>query len=135
MKIRGRIRRGFTGSGASSDIAFLLIIYFIVIAGFNGGKGFLMSLPGDSPRFIPGEDILRFELDEAGDMVYRGEKREAAFAAGEIKRALAGNPNMAVLLTIDPRSPWQGVVAFVEMAQDLHIDSFSFTIKKEGSPR
>ncbi|MDR2314493.1 MAG: biopolymer transporter ExbD [Spirochaetaceae bacterium] len=131
MKLKGRIRRSFNDSGASSDIAFLLIIYFIVIAGFNVNKGFLMNLPAkDSTRLILREDLLRFELNALGEIVYQDQIRDGAFAAGEIRSAAAANPNIAVLLTIDPRSPWQRVVSFVELAQDLKIDSFSFTLKK-----
>jgi biopolymer transport protein ExbD len=134
MKLKRRVRQGFNDSSASSDIAFLLIIYFIVIAGFNINKGFLMNLPAkDSTRLILRDDLLRFELDAAGEIVYQNQTRDLAFAAGEIRSAAAANPNTAVLLTIDPRSPWQKVVAFVELAQDLKIDSFSFSMKKDGA--
>jgi biopolymer transport protein ExbD len=135
MKIKRRTRRTFNDSSASSDIAFLLIIYFIVIAGFNVNKGFLMNLPAkDSARLILRGDLLRFELNAAGEIVYQNQIRDDAFAAGEIRSAAAANPNTAVILTIDPQSPWQRVVSFVELAQDLKIDSFSFTMKKEDPP-
>jgi biopolymer transport protein ExbD len=135
MKLKGRTRRGFNDSGASSDIAFLLIIYFIVIAGFNVNRGFLMNLPAkDSTRFILREDLLRFELNALGEIVYQDRIRDMAFAAGEIRSAAAANPNLAVILTIDPQAPWQRVVSFVELAQDLRIDSFSFTLKKGDAP-
>jgi biopolymer transport protein ExbD len=134
MKLKRRVRQGFNDSSASSDIAFLLIIYFIVIAGFNVNKGFLMNLPAkDSTRMILRDDLLRFELNAAGEIVYLNETRDLSFAAGEIRRAAAANPNTAVILTIDPQSPWQRVVAFVELAQDLEIDSFSFSMKKDGA--
>lgn len=135
MKLKRRFRQGFNDSSASSDIAFLLIIYFIVIAGFNVNKGFLMNLPAkDSARLILRDDLLRFELNAAGELIYQEEARDFSFAAGEIRRAAAANPNTAVILTIDPQSPWQNVVAFVELAQDLKIDSFSFAMKKDGTP-
>ncbi|MDR0624150.1 MAG: biopolymer transporter ExbD [Treponema sp.] len=134
MKLKRRIRRGFNDSSASSDIAFLLIIYFIVIAGFNINKGFLMNLPAkDSTRLILRDDLLRFDLNAAGEIIYQNQIRDMAFAAGEIRSAAAANPNTAVILTIDPLSPWQRVVSFVELAQDLKIDSFSFTMKKEDA--
>jgi biopolymer transport protein ExbD len=132
MRLKRRTRRGFSDSSASSDIAFLLIIYFIVIAGFNINKGFLMNLPAkDSTRLILRDDLLRFELDAAGEIVYQNQIRDISFAAGEIRSAVAANPNTAVILTIDPQSSWQKVVSFVELAQDLKIDSFSFTMKKD----
>jgi biopolymer transport protein ExbD len=134
MRIKRQVRRGFNDSSASSDIAFLLIIYFIVIAGFNINKGFLMNLPAkDSRRMILRDDLLRFDLNAAGEVIYQDQVRDFSFAAGEIRRAAAVNPNAAVILTIDPQSPWQKVVAFVELAQDLKIDSFSFSMKKDGT--
>jgi biopolymer transport protein ExbD len=134
--MRLKRRKGGGGdSGASSDIAFLLIIYFIVIAGFNINKGFLMNLPAkDSQRLILKEDLLRFELDAQGAVLYRGESMDRASAEREIRRAAAGHPNLAVVLAVHPRSPWQELVSFVELAQRLEIESFSFSLKKEGAP-
>lgn len=123
----------FGESSASSDIAFLLIIYFIVIAGFNINKGFLMNLPAkDSTRLILKEDLLRFELDQAGAIHLRGGVVDRAAAEQEIRAALGANPNLAVLLSVAPDAPWQQVVSFVELAQKLQVDSFSFTMQEEG---
>jgi biopolymer transport protein ExbD len=73
MIIRRRKRRGYGDSGASSDLAFLLIIYFIVIAGFNVNKGFLLTLPAkDSQRLIQRDELLRFNLDSGGALSSRG---------------------------------------------------------------
>ena len=132
MKLPRKKRPGADGSSASSDIAFLLIIYFIVIAGFNVNKGFLMNLPAkDSSRLILKEDLLRFELDDAGSIIFQGNTVGRAEAEQAIKAGISGNPNIAVILTISPKAPWQQVVSFVESAQKLQIDSFSFTMKEE----
>jgi biopolymer transport protein ExbD len=131
MSWRSKKRAGFADSSASSDIAFLLIIYFIVIAGFNINKGFLMYLPAkDSTRTIKREDLLRFELDDTGQILYRG----AVIAPNETERAIqsavASNANMAVVLAISPFTPWQHVVSFVEIAQKLKVEAFSFSMKE-----
>jgi biopolymer transport protein ExbD len=132
VKLARRKRRGFDDSSASSDVAFLLIIYFIVIAGFNVNKGFLMNLPAkDSTRLILKEDLLRFELDDWGHILYQGEVRSVIEAEGTIRSAVSANPNIAVLLTVSPGAPWQQVVSFVELAQKLSVDSFSFTMKED----
>jgi biopolymer transport protein ExbD len=128
-------RSGGTGfdSGASSDIAFLLIIYFIVIAGFNINRGFLMNLPEkDSTRFILKDDLLRFELDSTGAFFYRGQAADTAAAEKIIRAAAAARPNLALVLSVDPEAPWQRVVSFVETAQKTGVDSFSFTMKGNG---
>jgi len=132
MKFK-RQKNVFQDSSASSDIAFLLIIYFIVIAGFNVNKGFLMNLPAkDSSRLILRDDLLRFEMDTEGNVVYEGEVIQIPRAKTIIQTAQKNNPDIAVIITIDGQARWQNVVNFVELAQDMKIDSFSFSMKKEN---
>lgn len=131
MKLNRRKKPGFADSSAASDIAFLLIIYFIVIAGFNINKGFLINLPAkDSTRLILKDDLLRFEMDGNGDLNHDEALIGLTAAEHLIKAAQTVNPNIAVMLSIDPAAKWQQVVEFVELAQDLKIDSFSFSMKK-----
>jgi biopolymer transport protein ExbD len=138
MRLNRRRKLPFDNSGASSDIAFLLIIYFIVIAGFNVNQGFLMNLPAkDSTRLILKEELLRFELDGGGNLFRRGEAVDRFSAEGEIREAVRLRPNTAVVLTVAPSAPWQQVVSFVELAQRLEVEAFSFTLGEEqaGSRR
>ncbi|GHU62695.1 hypothetical protein FACS189445_5810 [Spirochaetia bacterium] len=133
MKLHRRTKRGFSDSSASSDIAFLLIIYFIVIAGFNVNKGFLMNLPAkDSTRLILKDDLLRFELDSSGYLLYQGAPLDYISAEQRIRGAVSAHPNLAVILTVDGKAPWQELVSFVALAQKLEVESFSFTMKQQG---
>ena len=132
MRISRKVRQKVESSAASSDLAFLLIIYFIVIAGFNINLGFILNLPArDSTRTIRRDDLLRFELDDRGSVVFQGARVEWAEAEKTIGEAALENPDLAVFLTISPLAPWQEVVSFVELAQRLNIDAFSFTIGPE----
>jgi biopolymer transport protein ExbD len=132
MKLHRRARRGFDETSASQDVAVLLIIYFIVIAGFNVNQGFLMTLPAkDSTRLILKDDLLRFDLDGAGNLLHQGASLSYATAERELRSAVASHPNLAVILTVDGSAPWQRVVSFVELAQKLEVESFSFTLKKD----
>ena len=119
-------------TAASSDLAFILIIYFLVIAGFNINQGFLMNLPAlESRRLILRENLLRFEMDGGGRIIYQGAEISISGAEREIGTAIAERPELAVVLSIDPKAPWQQVVYFVELAQTEKIDSFSFTMRKQ----
>jgi len=127
MKLKRRKKTLLEETCAPGDIAFLLIIYFLVIAGFNINHGFLMNLPArDSVRYILSDDLMRFEMNETGAISYRGAEMSITEAEREIRRAVAWHPNLAVVLSIDPAAPWQQVVLFVELAQKLQVDSFSF---------
>ena len=117
-------------TAASSDLAFLLIIYFLVIAGFNINQGFLMNLPAkNTTRLILREDLMRFEMDSSGRIIHEGNVMNIASAEQHIRSAIAGRPDLAVILAIDPAAPWQQVVYFVELAQKLQVESFSFNLK------
>jgi biopolymer transport protein ExbD len=130
MKIRRRKGLGFSETSASSDIAFLLIIYFLVIAGFNVNYGFLMNLPAKgSTRIVVKDDLMSFDMDAKGALAYNGAAVSLADAERDIRAGMALRPNMALVLKVDPNAPWQAVVSFVEVAQDLEVNSFSFTMR------
>jgi hypothetical protein len=54
-------------------------------------------------------------------------------AESEISSAVRAKPNLAVILTVSPNAPWQRVVSFVELAQRLAVENFSFTMEKTVS--
>lgn len=132
MVIKRQKKQKFEDNSALSDLAFLLIIYFIVIAGFNVNKGFLMNLPAkDSTRFAVKDDILRYELDETGMLTSNGNPVDIKTAELTILSSASRNPNLALVLSISPAAPWQSVVSFVELAQKLKVESFSFKMAVE----
>jgi len=134
VKLKKRERIFLEETCASSDIAFLLIIYFLVIAGFNVNQGFLMNLPArDSTRYVLSQDLLRFEMNDTGAISHQGEFLTIAEAETEIRRALTFSPHLALVLSINPAAPWQQVVFFVELAQKLQVDSFSFNLNTPPS--
>ena len=132
MKLKRKEKTGFFESAASSDLAFLLIIYFIVIAGFNINQGFLLNLPArDSTRIILRENLLRFDMDSEGNIIHNYKIIDIPETRSLVASAHAANPEIAVILTIDPQAKWQQVVSFVEIAQQQRIEAFSFTMKRE----
>ena len=135
MKIRRKKKSVFLETCASSDLAFLLIIYFLVIAGFNINVGFLVNLPArDSTSLVLREDLLRFEINESGDILYAKNILDIPQARNIIHAAQNTNPDIAVILTIDSQARWQSVVSFVELAQDLNVESFSFSMRRDNIP-
>ena len=131
MKIKRRKRLLPSESSAASDVAFLLIIYFLVIAGFNINQGFLLNLPAkNTTRLILKDDLMRFEMNSTGKVFYEGEELSISETETLIRSAIFDHPNLAVVLSIDPKAPWQDVVYFVELAQKLEVDSFSFNMRE-----
>ena len=119
-----------SSSGALNDLSFLLIIFFIVIAGFNVNKGFLLNLPSkDKPIVVNANDILKCELDESGALFLDGKKIKTDALGKKIKAKLRSQPNMTFLLTIYPETPYQNVIDVISTIRKLKVENFSFRMK------
>lgn len=119
-----------SSSGALNDLSFLLIIFFIVIAGFNVNKGFLLNLPSkDKPIVVNTNDILKCELDESGALFLDGQEIQMESLSQKIDDKLKSQPNMTFLLTINPETHYQKVIDVVSAVRKLKVENFSFRMK------
>jgi biopolymer transport protein ExbD len=120
-------------SGALSDLAFLLIIFFIVIAVFNVNLGFILGLPRpDSTKVVNTEDLVRATLAADGSLAADGERVTAAELEQLLTERLAVRPNMTLLLAIDPETPYQRVVDVVQVVRTTGVERFSFQMEENA---
>jgi biopolymer transport protein ExbD len=132
IKTKRRKRIDIAESGALSDLAFLLIIFFIVIAVFTINTGFVLGLPRkDSAKIVNVEDILKITLREDGSLEHDNEPISQTDLQSMISRQLAVRPNMTLFLTIDPMTPYQNVVDIIEFVRKNEVENFSFRMLEE----
>lgn len=114
-------------SGSLNDLSFLLIIFFIVIAGFNVNKGFLLNLPSkDKPIIVNTEDIIKCTPKADGTILMDGKNVLMEDLSCKIEEKLKKWPNMTFLLTISPETPYQNVVDVISTVRRLKVENFSF---------
>lgn len=119
-------------SGSLSDLAFLLIIFFIVIAIFNINKGFILGLPQkNSTKILNVRDIVKINIKENGDIFYMGNKITINLLENNVKEDLSNNPNLTVLLKIEENVKYQNVVNIIEIVRKLNVENFSFSIEEK----
>ena len=119
-----------SSSGALNDLSFLLIIFFIVIAGFNVNKGFLLNLPSkEKPIVVNTNDILKCELDQNGALFLDGQEIKLEALSKKISDKLKAQPNMTFLPTINPETHYQNVIDVVAAIRKLKVENFSFRMK------
>ncbi|MBO4386342.1 MAG: biopolymer transporter ExbD [Treponema sp.] len=117
-------------SGSLNDLSFLLIIFFIVIAGFNVNKGFLMNLPSkEKPIVVNTEDILKCSLTADGKILMEGRETPLAELSSRVDAKLKSWPNLTFLLTIDSECPYQNVVNVISTIRKLKVENFSFRME------
>lgn len=132
LKRKSKRHLDIASSGTLSDLAFLLIIFFIVVAVFNINKGFILLLPKkDSVKIINVKDIIKVTLKENGSLLYD----DRAIMLPELEKIVKENlslfPNMTFLLSIHPEVPYQSVVHIVDMVRKLQVENFSFSMTEE----
>lgn len=114
-------------SGALNDLSFILIIFFIVIAGFNINKGFLMNLPDrEKPRVVKTEELLVATLDAGGNLSMDGTPVSAEDLRRETERIRQEYPNCTFLLQIHPDANYQSVISVIHDIRTLDVENFSF---------
>ena len=120
-------------SGSLNDLSFLLIIFFIVIAGFNVNKGFLLNLPSkEKPIVVNTEDILKCSLLADGRILIEGNEVAIEELSQKVTAKLQKWPNMKFLLTISPDAHYQSVVDVISTIRRLKVENFSFRMENAG---
>ncbi len=117
-------------SGSLNDLSFLLIIFFIVIAGFNVNKGFLLNLPSkEKPIVVNSQDILKCNLSAEGRIFMDGSEIRMEDLSVKISEKLRTWPNLTFLLTINSETPYQKVVDVISTIRSLKVENFSFRME------
>ena len=121
-----------SSSGALNDLSFLLIIFFIVIAGFNVNKGFLLNLPvKDKPRIVKTDDLIKCRLVADGSIMMDNKRLTLDELRTVIAEKKAEWPNMTFLLLIDGNTEYQHVVDIIYEIKQQKIENFSFKLDGE----
>ncbi len=133
LTTRRRQRVDIADSGALSDLAFLLIIFFIVIAVFNINSGFLLGLPApDSVTTVHTDDLMRVVVDDDDTLRVNGAVVDRSALDRAIRDRRRSQPNMTLVVTLDPASSYQSLVTLVELARMNDVDNFSFRMGGTG---
>jgi len=116
-------------SGALSDLAFLLIVFFIVIAVFNVKSGFLLGLPlPGSVTTVYTDDLMRVRVSQDDRFFVGGTEVSVEEIGNLVETRRRTQPNMTLMVQLDPESTYQSLVTLVELARVLDVDNFSFAM-------
>ncbi len=133
IKTKHKKRIDIAESGALSDLAFLLIIFFIVIAVFTVNTGFILGLPRkNSTKIVNVEDIIKLTLLENGTLEHNGGPLLPSELDALVSERLEVRPNMTLLLTIHPETEYRRVVEIIDFVRKKEVENFSFRMMEEG---
>lgn len=114
-------------SGTLTDLAFLLIVFFVVLAVSYGESGFLFELPAKaSGRSTVSNEFFCLDLKADGSLFWEGRE----IGIGDLKRQLgfklANSPDAVLYLQISPDCVYRSVVEVIDLAKELQVKHLSF---------
>lgn len=122
MRIRKKERRisEEIPTASMADVAFLLIIYFMVTSTFAATRGLDFALPEeeDNPPMIEKEESVLIAIEPSGQYVVDGQPMELGDILEYLKPKLERNPLKPVIIRPDPQSSYGYMVSvFDELRQ------------------
>ena len=119
-------------TSSTGDIAFLLIIFFMVTASFAVTKGLAFNLPReDVPDTIDGVEAVLIEIRGNGSIVVDCRPMAAAAILDYLEPKLSRDPDKPIVLYAHPGAKYQDLVAAYEwlyQAPDRGLDDPNINI-------
>lgn len=131
MKFNKRPRRKpITPINAMSDIAFLLLIFIMVISLINYRREIKIEYPeADDYENVNADKNLEIWLNEDGKIFYNGKLVSAEAAEGIMAEAIALDPSVRIHILADRNTPYKYVNEVTEILQLLQHRVVSFVVR------
>ncbi len=114
MKVKTRAKATIPTS-SMADIAFLLIVFFLVTTSFSNDKGLGLTLPqyGSQTR-VPSRNITKVWINAAGMIMH--DMNEVSIEALEerVRTMTEANSNLVVSIKTDPDAMYESFVNVVD---------------------
>ena len=118
-------------TASMADIAFLLIIYFMVTMTFSSTRGLDFALPeeDDTPPVIEKEDSVLIEITSGGELIVDQRAMPLAEVLDYLRPKLEVNPKKPVIIRPDPASAYKHMVAVLDELRQAPKKNFKEEIR------
>jgi len=109
-----------------ADIAFLLIVFFLVTTSFSYDKGLGLTLPpfGTATR-VPSRNITKLWINALGEVMHDQELVSLEVMQDRVKQMTENNPNLIVSIKTDPETPYEYFVDVIDAIKQAGNDKIS----------
>lgn len=123
MKLRQQKPDDEIPTSSMADIAFLLIVYFMVTTTFAATRGLDFSLPkdDDQPPVVEKEDSVLVEVLPNGSLLVDQTPKEPHEIFEYLKPKLQNNPKKPVIIKPSPEAPYGGMVAAFDTLRQMKL--------------
>jgi len=115
MKKKRRFRRGEIPTASMADIAFLLLIFFLVTTTIDMDKGLGIVLPAEGEEIeIKKDNILNCLINSSGNVLLGGEPIKTKDIGKEVRRKIAENQKLIISVKAHEKTKYSDYISVID---------------------
>jgi len=132
MKLKKKRKYLFIPLFSTSDIAFLLLIFIMLVSLINYRKSVKIQYPeAETAKKVNVEKNLEIWIDRTGKLYLNGDPSNLVFVEQGIIEAYQQAPGTRVHIIADRNTPFENVHKVLDILQLLQYRVVSFVVKNE----
>ena len=132
MKIKRKRKTFFVPLFSTSDIAFLLLIFIMLVSLMNYRKEVKIQYPeAETAKKVSDENNLEIWVDRSGGLYLNGDPSDLSIVERGIVEAYQTAPDTRVHIIADRDTPFENVHQVLDILQLLQYRVVSFVTKNE----
>ena len=113
-------------SSSMADIAFLLLVFFLVTTTISMDKGISLVLPSEGNELeVNRKNIVNILMNESGKVLLDDKPEKVRDIRGIIERKITGNPNLIISVQTHPRTKYQDYLRILDQLKEAKATKIS----------
>ena len=113
-------------SSSMADIAFLLLVFFLVTTTISMDKGISLVLPSEGNELeVNRKNIVNILMNESGKVLIDDRPTKVNAIRGIVERKLSGNPNLIFSVQTHPRTKYQNYLQILDQLKEAKATKIS----------
>lgn len=130
MKKKRRFKRGEIPTASMADIAFLLLIFFLVTTTIDMDKGLGIILPAEGEEIeIKKDNILNCLINSSGNVLLGGTSIKTKDISKEIRRKIAENDKLIISVKTHKKTKYSDYIAVIDQLKMANAKRISIVPK------
>ena len=121
MKTKRRFKGGDIPTSSMADIAFLLLIFFLVTTTIDMDKGLGMVLPAEGEELeINKKNILNCLINSTGNVLLGGEPVEVRNLSRVVRQKIADNDKLVISVKAHKASNYKDYIKVIDQLKEAN---------------
>mgnify|MGYP001172105429 CR=1 FL=1 len=113
-------------SSSMADIAFLLLVFFLVTTTISMDKGISLVLPSEGNEMeVNRKNIVNILMNESGKVLLDDKPIRVNDIKGMVEKKISGNPNLIFSVQTHPRTKYQDYLSVLDQLKEAKATKIS----------